>query len=87
MIFRNAVQKVRVNEKAISNDRNESKNFDRKVHGNSIELFFVRCVSIVNVIMRLIIFSLLSPFKRVYSLKMSAYVYTLSRIFTATKGL
>ncbi len=58
-----------------------------KVHGNSIELYFVRCVSIVNVIMRLIIFSLLSPFKRVYSLKMSAYVYTLSRIFTATKGL
>ncbi len=58
-----------------------------KVHGNTLELFLVYFISLINVLVRFIFFSILSPFKRIYSLKMSAYMYTLPRIFTATKGL
>ncbi len=58
-----------------------------KVHGNSFELFFVHFISISNVLIRFFIFFILSPFNRIYSLKMRAYMYTFPRIFTATKGL
>ena len=58
-----------------------------KVHRKSTGLFIVQCISFINVIMRIIIFGLLSPFKKVYSLKMKAYVYTLPGIFTVTKNL
>ena len=58
-----------------------------KVHRNSAVLIIVQFISFINVIMRIIIFGLLSPFKKVYLLKLKAYVYTLPYIFTATKNL
>ena len=58
-----------------------------KVHRTAAGLFIVQCISFINVIIRIIIFGVLSPFKEVYSLKMKAYVYTLPGIFSATKNL
>jgi hypothetical protein len=58
-----------------------------KVHGSLMGLSVVYFLSILNTIMRLMIFTILSPFNPVYHLKMKAYAYTLPKIFTATEGL
>lgn len=58
-----------------------------KIHKLKIELFLVYLLSLSNVIMRLLIFSVLAPFRKIYFLKMKAYWFTLPAIFTATDGI
>ena len=58
-----------------------------KIHKSGIKLFFVYLLSLSNVIMRLILFTFLAPFGKIYFLKMKAYWFTLPVIFTATKGI
>ena len=58
-----------------------------KIHHSSFKLFLVYLLSVLNVSMRLIVFALLSPFHRVFFLKMKAYWYTIPLIFTATRRI
>lgn len=58
-----------------------------KVHHNSGELLIVYLLSITNALMRLVVFTLLSPFSKIYFLKMKAYWLTIPKLFTATGGL
>jgi GT2 family glycosyltransferase len=57
-----------------------------KVHGNTLNLILIYLISLLNVILRIIIFGLLSPFKNIYFLKLMAYVYTFPLIFNSTKS-
>jgi N-acetylglucosaminyl-diphospho-decaprenol L-rhamnosyltransferase len=58
-----------------------------KVHGRPYELILIYLLSLINVLMRIVIFGLISMFGGKYFLKMKAYIFTLPKIFSATKGL
>jgi GT2 family glycosyltransferase len=58
-----------------------------KVHHSRFPLFVVILLSTWNTLTRLLVFTLLAPFKKIYYLKMKAYWFTLPKIFTATRGL
>lgn len=58
-----------------------------KIYHSAPELFIVYLVSVLNAVLRLGIFTLLSPFSRTFFLKMKAYGFTIPQIFKATKNL
>lgn len=55
-----------------------------KIHHSSFQLFLVYLLSLTNAMLRLFVFTLLSPFSRDYFLKMQAYWFTIPEIFRAT---
>lgn len=57
------------------------------LYKSSFALFIVYFISIANVLIRLIVFGLLAPFKKIYFLKMRAYLFTIPKLFTATVDL
>lgn len=48
---------------------------------------FIKCISALYCIVRFTVFSLLSPFNRIYFLKAQAYLYTLKRVFNPPAGI
>ncbi len=58
-----------------------------KVHHKAYQLNIVILLSLVNVLMRLVIFSLIAPFNPIGFLKMKAYWFTLPLVFTAAKTI
>lgn len=47
----------------------------------------ITAISLLQVLSRIVMFTLLSPFKKVYRLKNKAYMYTLPKIFNPPKGI
>jgi GT2 family glycosyltransferase len=58
-----------------------------KVHGTGIQVSFIYIISILNVIARTIIFSLLSVFRKIYFRKAKAYGYTLIKLLNTLSSL
>jgi len=58
-----------------------------KKHQSSISAFYISCLSFVHVIAKIIVFSILSPFSKINSLKRKAYWYTLKRVFNPPAGI
>jgi GT2 family glycosyltransferase len=60
--------------------------FFKKYHPGFLWMMVV-VLSFCNVLAKILMFSLLSPFKKVYRLKAKAYVYTLPRVFNPPQGM
>lgn len=60
--------------------------FFRK-HGTKWQHFSVVCLSFYHVKLKLLVFGLLSPFKKIYRLKAKAYWFTLFKVFNPPKGI
>lgn len=71
---------------SISNQVVNKIKFFRK-HYSRIRTFLVVLLSFYHVILKLLIFGLLSPFKKTYYRKAKAYVYTIPRVFNPPKGI
>jgi N-acetylglucosaminyl-diphospho-decaprenol L-rhamnosyltransferase len=71
---------------SISNQVYNKVKFFRK-HSSKLATFIIVCISLVNVISRIVVLGLLSPFKEVYYLKFKAYLYTFPRVFNPPKGI
>jgi GT2 family glycosyltransferase len=54
-----------------------------KVHRGVFQLAIVFFISLLNVLVRLVVFSLLAPFKRVFFLKMKAYWNAIPHVFAS----
>ncbi len=57
------------------------------LYNSFLALSIVYVITILNVTLRLILFGLLAPFKKLYFLKMRAYLFTIPKLFTATADL
>jgi N-acetylglucosaminyl-diphospho-decaprenol L-rhamnosyltransferase len=60
--------------------------FMRK-HGTGFEVFLVKMISFVHVLLKIIFFSLRAPFGAVSRAKLKAYAYTLPRVFNPPQGI
>ena len=58
-----------------------------KKHHSSFSAFYISCLSFVHVIAKIFVFSILSPFSEINSLKRQAYWYTLKRVFNPPAGI
>lgn len=58
-----------------------------KKHHSSYSAFYISCLSFIHVIAKVFIFSILSPFSEINSLKRQAYWYTLKRVFNPPAGI
>lgn len=58
-----------------------------KKHGTTLSVVYVKCLSFIHVVTKIIVLTILSPFSKIYSLKREAYVYTLKRIFNPPTGI
>lgn len=58
-----------------------------KLYKSTFQLAIIYLISSVNVFLKVIVFGLLSPFKKMYRMKFNAYVYTIPKIFSATSQL
>lgn len=71
---------------SLSNQNYNKIKFFRK-HHSKFATFLVLCISLIHVILKIIVFGLLSPFKEVYYLKFKAYLYTFPRLFNPPNGI
>lgn len=71
---------------SISNQVVNKIKFFRKHYGK-LRTFLVVVLSFYHVLLKLLIFGLLSPFKKTYYRKAKAYVYTIPRVFNPPKGI
>lgn len=60
--------------------------FFRK-HYSKVEYLLVMLLSFYHVLFKLVVFGLLSPFKKTYALKARAYAFTLPKVFNPPKGI
>jgi hypothetical protein len=58
-----------------------------KKHHNFVEWQLVTILSFYHVLLKLIVFGLLSPFNKIYFKKAKAYLYTLPRVFNPPLGM
>ena len=58
-----------------------------KKHHSTIEWLLIVLLSFYHVVLKLIVFGLLSPFNPVYFRKAKAYLYTLPRVFNPPLGM
>jgi hypothetical protein len=58
-----------------------------KKHSTTASAFYISCISFIHVIVKILAFSILSPFSKIYPLKRNAYVYTLKRVFNPPTGI
>ncbi len=58
-----------------------------KKHYSSLSWFFVVLLSFYHVVLKIMMFGVLSPFKKTYYRKLKAYIYTLLRVFNPPKGI
>ena len=58
-----------------------------KKHYSFASFFLVTLLSIYHVLIKIFIFGLLSPFKKVYFRKFQAYIYTFPKVFNPPKGI
>ncbi|AEA44154.1 glycosyltransferase family 2 protein [Fluviicola taffensis] len=71
---------------SISNQVYNKVKFFRK-HHSKFATFIIVCISLALVFSKIIVFGLLSPFKRIYYLKLKAYIYTIPRVFNPPNGI
>jgi GT2 family glycosyltransferase len=65
---------------SISNQIYNKIKYFRK-HGTSLSAACITFISFLHVVAKIIVFSIIGPFSKVYSLKRNAYIYTLKRVF------
>ncbi|HPF01014.1 MAG TPA: glycosyltransferase family 2 protein [Bacteroidales bacterium] len=56
-------------------------------HKNFVSTFLLTIISLINVLLRFIVFGLLSPFSKIYWRKAKAYLYTLPKVIVPPKGI
>jgi len=71
---------------SISNQIWNKIKFFRK-HYSTGATFLVKCMSAYHVVIKFVMFSLMSPFSVIYQRKASAYVYTFKRVFNPPDGI
>jgi GT2 family glycosyltransferase len=71
---------------SISNQIYNKIKYFRK-HGKSFSAAYITFLSLVHVIAKIVILSILSPFSEIHSLKRDAYVYTLKRVLNPPTGI
>ncbi len=60
--------------------------FMRK-HGTGFEVFLVKVISLLHVLLKIVFFALRAPFSAVSRAKLKAYAYTLPRVFNPPQGI